>query len=130
MSFHDNLSIWLLIWILSITVIIIGQTLSKMPTVNLSLSYVFSFSINHFFGALIYIFPWYSKPDYDYVRLGFIHSTYGIVAFSIANVTVVPFIVKYVAPDWFRKPPSEPNEKLPIVYIVLGGLLYFMLSPV
>ena len=129
MNSHNNLIIWLMTWVAAILLLIIIYSKKKVPNATISLSYLCNLSLNHFFGALIYNFPWYSQPDYENVYSGFKQSTYGVIAFVSGALILVPFVATYVNKQRLKRKTTAPNAKLPQAYIILGLILYFVLAP-
>ena len=138
MDQRTELGLWVLVWVLSYAGLIFGQWRSKEPGAALPLIFAVNISIIHFFGALIYMLPWYEPQDLylvhhdaslDYVLKGFRLSTIGIVGFVLGCVVLTP---KNHFASFFSASPSMINRdrnRLPITLIVLGAIFFAVLSP-
>ena len=60
--------------------------------VGLTLTFLINMALNHWFGAIVCLLPWYSPSGADYVATGFEVSTLGIVGFAIGCFAIAPFI--------------------------------------
>lgn len=82
----------LLVWV------VIGLTIalrSRDPArygVGLTLTFILNMAMNHWFGALVCMLPWYLPSGADFVTTGFELSTLGIVGFAVGCFAVAPFV--------------------------------------
>jgi hypothetical protein len=130
---------WLLVWFMVVALVIRHQWSKKIPSVGLPLIYLLSLSMIHWFGALIYTFPWY-KPTSAYlvssgssitnVIAGFNESVYGVIAFGFGSIILAPRVLKQLKPAWLREVTREPELKLPQTYITLGLLFLLVIAPI
>lgn len=137
---HEWLIFWLFIWLLVMASVISSMWSKKLPSVGLPLTYLFNLSINHWFGAMIYSFPWYSPQSSAYLIsqgasmantvAGFQQSVYGVIGFGFGSIIFAPWLLKIFKPTWLWDMPKQPNLKLPKTYISLGLFFYFVLSPI
>lgn len=135
---HISLIFWLFIWVIVVGFVIQNQWSRKIPSVGLPLIYLLSLSMIHWFGALIYAFPWY-KPTHPYltqtaslinVSLGFNQSVYGVIGFGLGSVILAPLLLKKLKPAWFYDVLHQPDLKLPKTYVFLGVFFYIVLAPI
>jgi hypothetical protein len=127
------LSFWLFIWLAVIVLVIREQWNKKLPSVGLPILFLLSLSIIHWFGGMIYAFPWY-KPFIDSmtptdVIVGFQQSVYGVIGFGLGCNILAPRVLKIFKPSWLYEFPRQPNLKLVKAYLVLGLIFVFVLSP-
>lgn len=130
---------WLVVWVAVVSLVIRSQWSHRLPSVGLPLIYLLSLSMIHWFGALIYTFPWY-KPTAAYLisqgssitnaSTGFYESAYGVVGFGLGAVVLAPWVLKTLKPKWLYEYPREPYFKLPKTYITFGLFFSFVLSPI
>ena len=126
---NNDLVIWLALWVVSMALVFIIYSKQKIPNAGLVFTYLSMLTLNHWFGALIYTLPWHFTIDYENVSLGFIHSVYGVMAFSFSSAVVAPLILnKFVFPKFQSKEKSYlPDKRLPRIYLLIGVVLYFFL---
>ena len=138
MSNRLDLIVWLFIWGITIFITIRNQWRIKYPSVGLAIAYLMVLSMIHWFGGLIYAFPWYSPQDLillhsgvslGLVTQGLIHSALGVVGFGVGNILIAPWILTNFKPSWLQSTSSQPHLKLPQTYIFLGLVFYFILTP-
>lgn len=131
------LIVWLIVWVIAMILVIRDQWNPQVPSVGLPVIYLLSLSILHWFGALIYAFPWY-KPTHPYLvensglvntLAGFSESAHGIIGFAYGSIILAPWILKRTRPSWLYEQPSQPNLKLPKTLIYIG-LFFFALAPI
>ncbi|MBW4646738.1 MAG: hypothetical protein KME23_27755 [Goleter apudmare HA4340-LM2] len=127
------LSFWLCIWVVVMGLVIRSQWNKRLPSVGLPLLFLLSLSIIHWFGGMIYTFPWY-KPNIDEITptdviVGFQQSVYGVIGFGFGTIILAPIVLKMFKPTWLCEFPRQPNLKLVKSYIVLGLIFVFILSP-
>ncbi|KOP25875.1 hypothetical protein AMR41_14095 [Hapalosiphon sp. MRB220] len=129
----------LFIWLVVIVLVIRSQWSKKIPSVGLPWMYLLSLCMIHWFGALIYAFPWYeTKSAYLISKhaslvntaIGFEQSTYGVIAFGLGSLIVAPLLLKMLNPPWLYEFPRMPNLNLIKTYIYIGLLFAFVLSPI
>jgi hypothetical protein len=125
---------WLCIWLVIMGLVIRNQWNKKLPSVGLPLLFLLSLSIIHWFGGLIYTFPWY-KPHIDAITpndviVGFQESVYGVIGFGFGCIILAPMTLKILKPSWLYEFPRQPNLKLVKSYVVLGLAFIFVLSPI
>ena len=61
--------------------------------VGLTLTFVLNMAMNHWFGAVVCLLPWYLPSGADFVATGFELSTLGIIGFAVGCFAVAPFVV-------------------------------------
>jgi hypothetical protein len=136
---QQSITIGLFIWTLVVSLVTCNQWNNKKPGVGLPLVYLFNLSLNHFFGAMVYILPWYRPKSaillsqgasLTNTALGFQQSVYGIIGFGVGSIIVAPLLLKVFNFNKYRNIAIQPNLDLPKIYIVLGLLFYFVLSPI
>ncbi|NEU71603.1 hypothetical protein PI95_003140 [Hassallia byssoidea VB512170] len=133
------LIVWLFVWVGVMGLVVYSQWNRKLPSVGFPLCYLFNLSINHWFGAMIYSFPWY-YPQSAYLLSvgcspentisGFQVSVLGVIGFGFGSVFLAPWLLRSFKPPWLREMPKQPNLKLPKTYIFLGLLFYFVIGPI
>lgn len=129
----------LITWVVVVGLVICAQWNKRLPSVGLPLSYLLNLSVIHWFGAMIYAFPWYT-PQSAYIisqgvslantTAGFNQSVCGVLGFGFGTIILAPWLLKMFKPSWFWSVPNQPNLKLPKFYILLGLLFYFFLTPI
>lgn len=127
------LSFWLFIWVVMMGLVIYNQWSQKVPSVGLPLLFLLSLSIIHWFGGLIYTFPWY-RPHFGSITptdviVGFQQSVYGVIGFGLGSIILAPMVLKMFKPSWLYEFPRQPNLKLVRAYLVLGLVFAFVISP-
>lgn len=140
MESDNDLIRWLVIWISAIVLLILIRWRRKVAGSGLVFAYLLSLSLIHWFGALIYVFPWY---EYSWNALWYpgFNSNWVIEGFRLAAYGVVSFIVGSLLPAIFfslRRPSFSVKEKvgyaadprLPKAYVITGFTLYFLLTPI
>jgi hypothetical protein len=139
MSLRSQLVICLGIWGVAIVILAYHNWKRKIPTSGLSLAYLASFALIHWFGALLYVLPWYSPESaiiihsgasLETTSLGFIQSTIGIIGFVIGTVIVAPLLLNSYLKTSLPGCMYHPNFKLPRQCLVLGAIFYFVLQPI
>ncbi len=140
MDNRSALILWLVVWAVMIIIVTNAQWSKKNPSVGLPIAYLFSLSMIHWFGGLIYTFPWYTaKHPYltqsgvslENVSAGFFESAYGVVGFAIGSVLLAPWFINTIKPAWIIDNFTyQPNLKLPKTYLTVGLTFYFVLSPI
>ena len=100
----------------------------KSPGVGLTLGYCFQMWLYYWLGALIYVLPWSDLLQEHLVALGFVQSTYGIVAFTAGVLVGGKLLSKFAFGRDNRL--SSPNQGLPKVYLATGIVMYVALGTV
>ena len=93
----------LLAWVL---IGLVAALKSRGPTrcsVGFTLAFIINMAVNHWFGALVSLLPWYSPPGSDYIAEGFELSTLGMIGFAVGCFAIAPL----VSPD------HSEEEELP-----------------
>ncbi|WP_392534634.1 hypothetical protein [Nostoc sp. C117] len=133
------LTFWLCIWVVVVSLVIRSQWNKRLPSVGLPTIYLLQLSILHWFGAMIYAFPWYNpkslylisqKITLTTTAIGFTQSVYGVIGFGVGTVILAPIVEKIVKPSRRLYVPKQPNLKFPNNYILLGVFFYFVLGPI
>ncbi|MBH8561040.1 hypothetical protein I8748_02400 [Nostoc sp. CENA67] len=133
------LTFWLFIWVVVVGLVIRNQWNKKLPSVGLPMIYLLQLSILHWFGAMIYAFPWY-RPKSAYLisqkislastAIGFTETVYGVIGFGVGSIILAPLVAKIFKPSRLWDVPSQPNLKFPKNYMLLGVFFYFVLGPI
>ncbi len=116
-------------WPIVIFICLVVFKKTSMPNSGLVFAYITSLMINHFFGGLIYTFPWANFPDPESVARGFEMSTYAVIFFGIGAVSL-PLTLKTFQVSFKPTKMLKPNNNLPFVYGVTGILFFYVLRPV
>lgn len=138
MDTNPNLIRWLATWIIVIVLIMAVRFRRKMAGSGLVFAYLMNFSLLHWFGAVIYSFPWYDyklnylwypNPRFDicWIENGFRLSAYGIIAFAIGCLILAPIVINF-----FHHQKSTivfPDSRLPKAFVFTGFVFYFILLP-
>jgi len=121
----------LVIWVAAIVALIFCNR--KKALAGLLFIWFGDLSINHLFGALIYLVPNY-EPQAAYLRVmtadqtanGFFLTSLGMVGFLAGAVIAAPFALKFIR---FDKSPSKKSNSssLPQSLIMSGAFFYFVL---
>jgi hypothetical protein len=120
---------WLIFWLVVTFGLIVFLSVRKRSTVGLTASYLYSLTLNHFFGAAIFGLPWYEHDNADFVYSGFILTCYGLGGFALGVILVSPLLVSMSRPAWDKMGSYLPNKRLPVAYIATGFVLNFVLAP-
>lgn len=138
MEDRSELIIWLVTWVLILALTLRSQWNQKLPSLGLPLIYLLSFSMIHFFGGLIYAFPWYTPKSgfllqsggtYTQVLEGFIQSLYGAVGFGVGSTILAYWILHLWQPVWLLENPQEPDLQLPRRLLEISLLFSFIITP-
>jgi hypothetical protein len=139
MQDRSELIPWVVVWMITSAYIIRNQWSRSLPSVGLPFAYILSFSMIHFFGGLIYCFPWYSTKNayllqsgitFATTSLGFVESTYGTIAFGIGSTIVADSIVRSSPQNWLKDRPQQPDWQLPKISLYAGILFVVVINPV
>jgi len=109
----------------------VGLTLARKrtPTVGLTVAYLSNLSLNHFFGAVIYLLPWYESSAANQLLLGFRESVWGLVGFAVGSLALSPVLLAATRSLWSRLRAYQPDRRLPRTYILAGLVAYFIVAP-
>ena len=140
MQSSDEIIFWLIIWVAVIIIVPLIRWRRKMAGTGLVFAYLMNFSLLHWFGALIYSFPWYDyrlnylyypNPRFDvrWIENGFRLSTYGIIAFAAGCLILAPPLIHLLHPHRKKSAVYLPDPRLPTAYVFTGFILYFVLLP-
>lgn len=136
MADETKLLIYSLIWVVLVAVVIIRSFDSKNLQSGLTVNYVISLTLVHFFGAVIYTFPWYVSASYKLTdtSVGFRNSLLGLASFSLGALVLAPIILRlfFLKESQIRVNTnlSKENYKIPKMLFILGFLYYLILAPV
>jgi hypothetical protein len=132
---ENQLIVYLIVWVLSAGLVVIKDWSSKEVTSGLSVIYIAIFTVLHFFGALVFLFPWYWSGDFYSTLYGFRVSTYGIVAFGIGNLVLAPSLIRALHLSRSKSAVNHGGKTLidrsydtGKIYFVLGLFSYFALN--
>lgn len=138
MEDRSELIIWLVIWVVVFAFTLLSQWNQKLPSSGLPLAYILSLSMIHFFGGLIYAFPWYTPKSayllqaggtYTQVLEGFIQSLYGILGFSVGSTILTYWLLHLWQPHWLWGNPQEPDLQLPRGLFAVSLLFFLIVTP-
>jgi hypothetical protein len=59
---------------------------------GLAIMFVVNMALNHWFGALVCVLPWYSPSSNDFVTAGFELSTLGMIGFAVGCFAIAPIV--------------------------------------
>jgi len=102
---------WLIAWVVTSAYVIKTQWKPNLPSAGLPFAYILTLSMIHFFGGLIYSFPWYSphievylvqSVTYANVAAGFLQSVYGLIAFGVGSTVGAEWFMRSFKPDWLQ----------------------------
>lgn len=124
----SNLFVLVTLWIVTMNCIPFMYSVKKIPNASLATIFLSCLSLNHLFGAMLYCFPWYSTNQYLFVRQGFLYSLYGVISFTAASMIFTFFLSERV--NLLQKDRYILDQRLPMIYLVIGIVLYFVLKPV
>lgn len=139
MQDRSELIPWVVAWVITSAYVIRNQWSRSLPSVGLPFAYILSLSMIHFFGGLIYSFPWYSPKNayllqnggtFTTTSLGFVQSTYGIIAFGIGSTIVAESIVSFSPQNYLKDRPQHPDWQLPKISLYAGILFVVAINPV
>ncbi|KYC36868.1 hypothetical protein WA1_45240 [Scytonema hofmannii PCC 7110] len=136
---HLWLMLWLFIWLMVVHLVVRNQWNQKRASAGLPLIYLLSLSMIHWFGALIYAFPWYiptsaylmsQDVSIAHVLAGFHQSVYGVIGFGIGSTLLAPWVLKELKPAWLSEVSRPPDLKLPKTYISIGLFICVAIAPI
>lgn len=98
---------------------------NKAIGVGLTFSFLLNFAMNHLFGGMIYMLPWYAnQKDADFVKAGFLQSSYALLYFGIGIVFLGPLLIRFFGfTSVENKRSFSFNPELPVFYIIFGILI-------
>jgi len=133
MSPEKQITISIIVYIITCGIIIFQKLNSKKPDSGLTLIYISVFSMTYFLGAIIYAFPWYYYGNYlDSTTSGFLEVTIALVAFAIGNVFIGSFLLNLLS----VRDKDQNNQilnyqyYLPKFYFYSGLIFFFVLLPI
>ncbi len=135
---EKELILWLKLWMAVIALLVLIRSRRKAAGSGLVLAYLMNFSLLHWFGAFVYILPWYDYKwnalwnrgfTIDWVVDGLKLSAYGVIAFVIGSLFLSPFATAGIR-SHRQKEDQTPDPRLPKAQIKIGFLCYFILSPI
>lgn len=90
-ALYSNPLLWcLLIWVLIGLIAALKSRGTTRRSVGLTVAFVINMALNHWFGALVCLLPWYSPSGNDNVVEGFELSTLGMIGFAIGCFALAP----------------------------------------
>lgn len=131
MSDDVLLMIFLAVWLVTLGFVMYRQLRHGTVDTGLVFTYLFQLSLIHMVAAVVHVMPWYIYPvsGLAIVLAGFEQATYGLVAFSIGLALVAPFVINLLHLDRDSKPSIKLDPRLPRIYLVIGLVSYFVISP-
>ncbi len=137
---HTEFLLLVIVWIIVIAILGLYYWRKREQSAGVVLTYVALFSGSHALQGAIYAMPWY-KPLFEpaLVFEGFVQSTIGLVSLAVGVLIVAPILRQ--ASHKSQSAPVEPSpaaahnmqyaaSKLPIFYLVIGLIAYFIFTPV
>lgn len=110
---------------------------ARRRRVGITISYVAFFALYHWLPILIIMFPWFEPRHSEELNwLGFYQSLIALVSFMIGTLVVATFLKNFhlrkihVHRKSTRSVPVEPSYNLPKLYIILGLVFIFVVSPI
>lgn len=129
MDRHSALLLFTILWVLVAPLIMLLRWKSQNEGVGLTLAYLLHLSMLHFPGAAIYLLPWYSYRNASTVIDGFGESLIALVSFGVGSIIVAPGLRQLFKLDVAKGISRAPDARLPQLYIWVGFISYFVLSP-
>src|SRR5215510_540747 len=125
----SNLLILVIFWMAFCVVVLWRIATGKIVSAGLVPAYLCNLALLHLVGAAIFLLPLYQHEDRTIMELGFVQSLWAVVGFGVGVVGVGPMVARM-----FRFPPPARetvgvDPRLPRTYVVVGSVLYFVLSP-
>lgn len=124
--------IFLIIWIIAITLIVFVSWKRKENNSGLALIYAISLALIHFIAAFVFFFNPQQFVNDKWMLYGFREATYGIVFFAIGNLVAAPFLL-----NMFNVPKAQPDTTDIIIpkdqkifvqkYFKIGAIAFFIL---
>lgn len=130
METNVNLDIWLVAWIVIVLIIFFRSTKKNIASVGLTITFAFMLTKQYWFGAFIYSLPWYEGGNKYHTALGFVKASQALLAFAAGSIIFAPFLIRIFRFSWLKSKKYRPNLKLPIIYIAMGYIFYFLLRPI
>jgi len=135
MTSEKQILFYCIIWIIVSGIIITDKLRHRSYNCGLTISYLASLSLIHFFGALIYVFPWYWTENLEFTLVGFRETSYGLIFFLFGNLFLsklflgllkipVSRIKKNLLFDILRR------DNTPLWFLAIGMGFYFILTPI
>lgn len=106
------------IWLVVATALVVWRW-SVGRGLGLVVAFVVSLSSLHFLAASLYVLPWYSGLDRDYIQAGLFIALEGLLGFAIGAV-----VMSHVMPADPHPAESQPQVRLGLMYLGVGVLLY------
>ncbi len=127
---------WLWGWLVIIAILFWHPWTKHERGIGLVFAYLLNLWVTHWPGAFIQILPWYSSSKMDVVEVGFIQSSYGMIAFIAGALLFRPILGKWLNRQRFQENGEEKsstkatmNVRLPSIYIFIGLVSYLVLVP-
>jgi len=135
-----TITFWVYAWVATIGAVLFVRWRKKVSGSGLVFAYLFNFSLLHWFGGLVYIFPWYRYewnaswfPGFSvmWMQNGFQMSAYGVIAFAAGSVILAPFFARsFLEKYQNRQIQYIPDLRLMKAYIFFGFFCYFVLGKI
>lgn len=135
MELQNLLYLDIFVWFIAFFYLVYITYKPNSINIGLSLIYFAIFSLTHFYGAFIYILPWFQGKQTGAEELtitGFNLSTYGLMAFILGMVLIGPLLQKLFSIYPSVKKQNNVNKNIleNNKYLLLFGLFsYFVLLP-
>jgi hypothetical protein len=116
--------------------IIIASWRRKNGGVGILINYLVLLTVNHWAMAALVALPYYDSYYPEAVtKQGFYQSLIGLVALGVGSLIIAPLIWKQhdkrlIHTSANAQVPSQQDNNLPIKYLVLGLITYFVILPV
>lgn len=124
-----NLLVQVLVCFLVLAVVFYVTVKQRPGSVGLTMAYLLSLAVNHWFGGLIHALPWYVSSETRYVITGFYYCFLGVICFAVGSLVVAPLLVKA---SWRARPTPAAMSmplRLPETLLIMGIVFYFVLFP-
>lgn len=137
---HTEYLLVLIVWLVVVAILGLYYWRKREKSAGVVLTYAALFSGSHALQGAIYAIPWYT-PHFEpaLVFEGFVQSTIGLVSLAVGVLIVAPILRQAShrsQPAVAATPPAAADDmqyassRLPIFYLVVGLIAYFIFTPV
>ena len=121
-AFYSNSLLWcLLIWVLIGLIAALKSRGTTRRSAGLTVAFIINMALNHWFGALVCLLPWYTPSGNENVVEGFELSTLGMIAFAIGCFALAPLISPNLPDEEELTDASCGNPRIMRTYGLVGA---------
>ena len=130
--------IYLIAWVITVSVIFILNWKSDYENSGLTIIYIVSLALIHWFSPLFYILPWKESVFKEWTLYGLREATYAVICFGVGNLILAPFFIKLfrqtktgginTGNDGMNESVDWSASKVPLVYFLFAVIVYYLFS--